>query len=242
MSHINPPDAPPLPKRFYKSASVVERDGGYGVALDERTLRTPGGAVFVGPTRALAQLCADEWAAQGEHIIPATMPASQIAFATLDWTAKNRDHICDYVTKFGETDLCCHRAEAPADLAARQAELWDPIVAWGAEALDVDLPVVSGIVAAEVAPEEIAKLRAAAAALDDFRLTGLAQAVGLAGSALIGFAVTKHAYSADQAFEAAALDNHWSLEKWGDDAEVRRKLERQREEFLAIERYLETLR
>ena len=77
----------------------------------------------------------DEWAAQGGHIVPATMPASQMAFATLDWTAKNRDQICDYVAKFGETDLCCHRAEAPVELAARQAELWDPLVAWGAEEL-----------------------------------------------------------------------------------------------------------
>lgn len=236
-----PPDAPALPRRFYKSAAVAEHEGGFGVALDTRTLRTPGGAVFVGPTRALAQLCADEWAAQGEHIVPATMPASQMAFATLDWTAKNRDQICDYVAKFGETDLCCHRAETPADLAAHQAKLWDPLVTWGVETLGVSLPVVSGIVAARIEPQDLAKLRSHAAALDDFRLTGLAQAAGLAGSALIGFAVTLGAYNAERAFEAAALDNLWSLEKWGDDAEARARLERQRAEFVSIVRYLEAL-
>lgn len=234
-------DAPSLPRRFYKSASVVERDGGFGVALDERTLRTPGGVVFVAPTRALAELCAGEWAAQGEHIIPATMPVSQYAFATLDWTAKNRAQICDYVAKFGETDLCCHRAEAPADLAVKQAELWDPLVAWGGAKLGVAPPVVAGILAAEVDDASIDTLRAHAAALDDFRLTGLAQASGLAGSALIGFALAHGELSAAEAFEAAALDNVWSLEKWGDDEEARVRLDRQRAEFEAIARYLEAL-
>ncbi|MEZ5961271.1 MAG: ATP12 family protein [Hyphomonadaceae bacterium] len=237
-----PPDAPALPRRFYKSATVSDHDGGFGVALDARTLRTPGGTVFIGPTRALAQLCADEWAAQGEHIIPATMPASQMAFAALDWAARNRDQICDYVVKFGETDLCCHRAESPADLVARQAGVWDPLVNWGAESLGVSLPVVAGIVAAPIEPELLAKLRSHAAALDDFRLTGLAQAAGLAGSALIGFAVTFGAYDAQRAFEAAALDNLWSLEKWGDDEEARVRLERQRGEFESIVRYLEALK
>lgn len=234
-------DAPALPRRFYKSASVVERDGGFGVALDERALRTPGGAVFVSPTRALAELCAAEWAAQGEHIVPATMPASQYAFATLDWTVKNRDQICDYVAKFGETDLCCHRAEAPSELATKQAELWDPLVAWGDAKLGVALPVVTGILAAEVDGAHIDTLRAHAAALDDFRLTGLAQASGLAGSALIGFALAHGELSAEQAFEAAALDNIWSLEKWGEDEEARVRLNRQRAEFAAIARYLEAL-
>jgi chaperone required for assembly of F1-ATPase len=235
-------DAPALPRRFYKSATVAEREGGFGVALDERTLRTPGGAVFVGPTRALAQLCADEWAAQGEHIIPASMPASQMAFATLDWTAKNRDQICDYVAKFGETDLCCHRAEAPAELAARQAEHWDPLVQWGADELGIALPVVAGIVAAEVDAKTLAALRAHAAALDDFRLTGLAQAAGLSGSALIGFVLTRGVLDSARAFEAAALDNLWSLERWGEDTEARARLERQRAEFNAIARYFEALR
>lgn len=234
-------DAPPLPRRFYKTTSVVERDGGFGVALDERSLRTPGGLVFVAPTRTLAQLCADEWAGQSEHIVPATMPASQLAFATLDWTAKSRAQLYEYVAGFGQTDLCCHRAETPADLAARQAQAWDPIVAWGADELGVALPVVNGIIAAEVDPQTLTALKAHAAALDDFRLTALSQATGLAGSVLIGFALVRGMLSPERAFAAAALDNLWSLEKWGEDEEARARLERQRAEFTSIGRYLEAL-
>lgn len=238
---LPPSEAPSLPRRFYKTASVVERDGGFGIALDARTLRTPAGAVFAAPTRALADLCAEEWAAQGEHISPPTMPASQMAFATLDWTAKNRDKVCDYIVGFGETDLCCHRAETPLDLACRQAGLWDPIVAWGARELGVALPVVSSVIAARVEAEKLHTLRAHAEVLDDFRLTALSQATGLAGSVLIGFAVVRGAWDAERAHEAAALDNLWSLEKWGEDEEARARLVRQRTEFKAIERYIEAL-
>lgn len=235
-------DAPALPRRFYKDVALAARDGGFGVALDTRTLKTPGGSTFVAPTKALAQLCADEWAAQGDHIVPATMPASQLAFATWDWTAKNRDQICDYVMGFGQTDLCCHRADAPVELVERQGLHWDPLVAWSEEALGVSLPVVSGVIAAEVGAEALEKLRGRAAALDDFRLTALAQATGLAGSALIGFSLAHGAWNAQRAFEAAALDNLWSLERWGEDEEGRARLDRQRAEFHSIERYLEALK
>src|SRR5688572_6797948 len=74
-------------RRFYTSASAVTAEGGYGVALDERRLLTPGGAPFIAPTRALAEVCAAEWKAQGEHIVPASMPITQLAFAAIDRTA-----------------------------------------------------------------------------------------------------------------------------------------------------------
>jgi len=234
-------DAPALPRRFYEAVSVVENDGGFGVALDARTLRTPGGAVFVSPTRALAEACASEWAAQGEQIIPTSMPVSQFAFATLDWTVKSREQLVDYVTAFGETDLCCHRADAPSDLRAKQAVYWDPIVAWATETLGVTLPVVTGIIAARPGPEMLASLRQHALALDDFRMTALSQATGLAGSVLIGLALVRGKLTPDDAFNAAALDNLWGLEKWGEDDEARARLVREQAEFQAIGRFLGAL-
>lgn len=234
-------DAPKFARRFYKETSVVEESRGHSVLLDTRTLRTPGGAVFVAPTRTIAELCAAEWAAQGEFIAPATMPVSQFAFAALDWTAGKRGDIVKYVAGFGQTDLCCHRADSPAELVAHQAEQWDPLVEWGAADLGVRLPVVTGIIAAKVDAAELGRIEAHAAALDDFRLTALGQAAGLAGSALIAFALLRGRLSPVKAFEAAALDNLWSLEKWGEDAEARARLSRQRSEFEALGRFLGAL-
>lgn len=232
--------APPI-RRFYKQARTQESESGFGVQLDERTLRTPGNARFAAPTRALAEAIAEEWSAQGEHILPATMPLTQFAFAAIDHTPQRRSDLADYIAKFGETDLVCHRADAPAELVARQAAACDKLLGWLAAAHGVKLPVVTGVRAADVPPGEIAKLRAAAEALDNFRLTALAQATGLAGSAVIALALLQGELTPQAAFEAAALDDLWSQEKWGADAEAQARLEGQRREFASLARFVEAL-
>jgi chaperone required for assembly of F1-ATPase len=234
-------DTSTLPRRFYKKARVQDAEGGFSVALDQRTLRTPKGAPFLAPTQALAQAVAAEWAAQGERLYPATMPLTQLAFAAVDWTAPSRAERALYVAGFGAADLCCHRAEAPTELAARQAAAWDPLVAWADEALGVALPVVAGIVAADVGAESLESLRAHAEALDDFRLTALSQAAGLAGSAIIAFALVRGRIGAAEAYAAAALDDLWSLERWGEDAQARARLDRVRAEFEALAAFIQAL-
>jgi chaperone required for assembly of F1-ATPase len=226
-------------RRFYKTATVSA--GGRGVMLDARTLKTPKGAAFVAPTQALAVLCSEEWNAQGEEIVPASMPITQMAFAAIDWTPLRREELIGYVASFAETDLCCHRAESPAELAARQAGAWNPLIDWGADVLGARLPVVAGVVAAPVDPAAIGALRTRAEALDDFRLTALSQGAGLAGSALIAFALLARRLDAAEAFAAAALDDLWSLEHWGEDAEARARLDRLEGEIAALARFIEAL-
>ena len=111
-------------RRFYAAASAVEADGAFGVRLDQRALKTVRGNALRLPTRALAEAVAREWEAQDEHILPAAMPLTQLAFAAIDWTPESRDKLADYIAKFGETDLVCHRADAPAPSIARQSAAW----------------------------------------------------------------------------------------------------------------------
>lgn len=229
-------------RRFYKHAAAVEAGGGWGVRLDERTLRTPAGAVFVAPTRALAEAVAAEWNAQGEQIAPATMPLSQFAFAALDITPGRRAELSQALSKYIEADLVCHRAEGPEALIARQAETWNPIVAWAEQRLQIPLPVVTGVIAADARDESRRKLQAEIGALDDFRCTALAQAATLAGSVLIGFALLEGRVDAAQAFTASALDELWSLEHWGEDSEARARLDRLERDLHAVARFIATLR
>lgn len=230
-------EASPL-RKFYTQARAGEDDG---VMLDERRLRTPKGAIFAAPSRALAEAIAAEWDAQREHIIPASMPLTQLAFAAIDHTPARRAELADHVAHFAQTDLVCHRAAAPAALAERQQAHWSGPLDWAAARIGVSLPVVEGVVAAAVPEAELGKIRAAAAALDDFRLTALAQGAGLAGSAILALALVYGALEPEAAYEAAALDDLWSLERWGEDAEARARLERQRSEFHAIGRFLQAL-
>lgn len=228
-------------RRFYKSVSVVENDGGFGIALDQRTLRTPKGAVFNAPTRKLAEAIAEEWDAQGEHIRPATMPLTQLAFASVDVTPDRRAELARTVAKYVATDLVCHRAESPAALVERQERVWGPIHAWAEERLHMRLPVVTGVLPAEIPPQHTTVIEWEVDDLDDFRRTALAQAVTLSGSALVGFALLEGRLTAEEAYQAAALDEEWSLERWGEDSEARAKLESLREALGNVARFVGAL-
>ncbi|MBX9747949.1 MAG: ATPase [Hyphomonadaceae bacterium] len=228
-----------LVRRFYKTSAVADDDA--GVVLDERRLKTPRGAVFSAPSPAMAQAIAEEWGAQGERIVPSSMPLTQLAFAAIDVTPSRRDELADYIAKFGETDLLCHRAASPPMLVTRQTMLWDPLVAWSARELGVILPVVVGVTPAPTNAEALETLRAHAAALDDFQLTALAQAAGAAGSALVAFAMLHGRLTGESAFNAAALDTLYSLETWGEDAEARARLDSLRAEFENIARFISVL-
>jgi chaperone required for assembly of F1-ATPase len=228
-------------RKFYKTASAIERGGGFGVALDDRALKTPRGNAFTAPTLALADACAREWDAQEGEIKPHTMPLTRIVNVALDSTPGARPDLVAHILQYAETDLVSHRAERPASLVARQSETWDPLVGWMNEALGAHLPVVTGVRAAELDADALRPLAEAASSLDDFRLTALAHAIGLAGSAAIGFALIRGRLNSREAFQAASLDELFSLETWGDDEAARERLAHIYTEFLALERFIAAL-
>lgn len=221
-------------RRFYKDVSVGEAEGGFAVLLDGRTLKTPAKAPFVAPTRALAEACAQEWVAQGDILAPHTMPLTRLVNVAIDRTPLARDELAVGIGQYVETDLVCHRADGPETLVKRQALTWDPIVDWARAELGAAFVVVTGVIAAE--PDELGAGAAAAKAAmgDDFRLTGLAHAVGLMGSAALAFALMQGRLDAEGAFAAAALDDLYQLEAWGEDEEARARLARMRAEIDAL--------
>jgi chaperone required for assembly of F1-ATPase len=229
------------PKRFYKEAGIFEDAAGFGVALDGKAVKTPGGADLRVPARALARAIASEWRAQGERILPASMPLTQFGFAAIDHTPARREELVAHVAKYGETDLCCHRADQPAALAARQSAAWDPLLDWARAALKLDLPVVVGVIAAEPDPAASETLRHVAAGQDDFRLTVAAHATGLSGSAVIGLALAHGCIDGAQAYDVSVVDEHWSMEHWGEDSEARARLEKMRAEFAVLARFVAAL-
>ena len=232
---------PEPPKRFYKEAGIFDDAAGFGVALDSRAVKTPLGADFRVPTRALGKACALEWGAQGERIQLTSMRLTQLAFASIDHTPRRRDELIAHTAKYGESDLVCHRADTPAALAKRQSVAWDALLEWSASAYAFAPPVVVGIVAAPVPPEMLASLSAHFATLDDFRLTALAHTANLAGSAVIALALTAGRIDGATAYAAATVDEIWSLETWGEDAEARARLTERQQEFEATGRFVAAL-
>lgn len=222
-----------LPKRFYKTVDVAETEGGWIVRLDGRGIKTPMKNVLAAPTKALADLMAAEWAAQGEKIDPFTMPVTRLAHGAIDSTASNRLAIIDEVLKYAGTDLLRHRGE-DAELVTRQKAFWDSHLVWAEIVLGAKLPTVEGIIPAQTTPQALEVLKSRANSYDAWQLTALAQATALTTSAVLGFALVEGQARAEDIFTASRVDEDFQIERWGEDVEAAARAERLKSECLAI--------
>jgi chaperone required for assembly of F1-ATPase len=225
------------PRRFYKTATAAPADGRWGVQLDGKPLRSPAKRPFVLPTEALAAAIADEWQAQGEKIDPYSMPLMQFAATALDRAADDRDALIEDVAGYGSSDLVCYRAAEPPALVRRQEELWQPLISWVAERYDIALNVTAGIVAVEQPSHTLATFRRVLGACDLFALTAMAAATGSAGSLVIALALAEGRLSADEAADAALLEELFQAEKWGSDPEAEQRRTSIRADLAAAKRF-----
>lgn len=237
-----PDELNPKPRRFYTAVEAAPRDGGSAVALDGRVAKTPAGAPLVVPTQALADLLAAEWAAQGEWIDFATMPATRLAFTALDRGAGSEAKLADEVARYASSDLLCYFAEGPESLLEREIAHWGPVLDWAEHALGLKFHRVTGVVHQPQPSETVERARALAAGLDPFTLTGLAYAASLFGSAILAFALERGELSGATALDLSRLDEAYQEERWGVDAEAAERTERLRAEAETAERWFKALR
>jgi chaperone required for assembly of F1-ATPase len=126
-------------------------------------------------------------------------------------------------------------------LVARQAEHWDPILRWAEDRYGIAFEITAGITHKPQPPETVQRLAAAVAARDPFALAGLSPLVTISGSLIIALALAEGAIGLDAAWAAAALDDHWQAEQWGEDAEAAKALAGRRADFAAAARFLSLL-
>ena len=233
--------APERPKRFYEAAAAAPVEGGYGVMLDARTLRTPAGVRLVLPTEALAGLVASEWQAQEGLIDHASMLATRLAFTAADRVRQVRPATAAEIARHAGADLLCYFAEAPRVLTERHNARWGPLLDWAQSALDLRFERASGILHREQPPETLRKVEALALALEDFGLAGLAMASATFGSVILALALQRGVLGGDEAFDLARLDEAFQEEQWGVDAEAAERTERLRAEAVMLERWFRAL-
>ena len=228
-------------KRFWKNVEVVSEDGGWGVRLDGRPVRTPARAALVVPNQALADAIGREWSTVETEIDPRAMPLTGLANAAIDRVAPERQAFAAGLARYAEADLACYRAEGPRALVERQAEAWDALLAWARRRYDVDFATTSGLMHVTQPPATVERLAHAVASLDGFHLAGLSPLVTIGGSLIAALAVLEKAVTADQAWQAVSIDERWQLEQWGADAEAEGALENRRRDFMAAASFLELL-
>ncbi|MBU6207192.1 MAG: hypothetical protein KGQ42_05845 [Alphaproteobacteria bacterium] len=118
---------------------------------------------------------------------------------------------------YAETDVLCYRAETPADLAARQAAAWDPILDWARVRYDISISVFNGIIHTAQPAATVEWLRAVLCRYSAEQLVALHSLITITGSLICALMVAEGALDADAAFAATHLDELYQVEQWGED-------------------------
>jgi chaperone required for assembly of F1-ATPase len=227
-----------LPKRFYTDVAITDEEGGAGLLLDGKPVRTPGKAPLAVPTRTLAEAIAEEWRAQGAHIDPRTMPLTKLANSAIDGVAGRTEAVIDDIMAHANADLLCYRASGPEGLLAAQAAHWDPIVDWAKDALDAPLNLAEGVVHVTQPDASLTTIRKELEGLGAFPLAALHVMTALTGSALLALAVAKKRLDPEAAWDAAHVDEDFQISQWGEDTEAKDRRAVRKRDFDAAARTL----
>ena len=228
-------------RRFWKRAEALAAEGGWGVELDGKPLRTPGKLPLVMPSEALVQAIAAEWDEAPETIDPRAMAMTGLANAAIERVAPDAAGFAAGLARYGEADLFCYRAEGPPKLVDRQAEGWDPLLAWARRRFDVDFAITQGINHVPQPAGTAERLGHAVESMDAFRLAALSPLVTIGGSLVAALAVAEGAVEPEVAWDAVSVDERWQIETWGDDAEAVAALEGRKRDWMAAARFLKLL-
>ncbi len=228
-------------RRFYAAVSVEPEAQGFAVRLDGRTPRTPGGAAMVLPTRALAELIAGEWRAQGDAILYAAMPATRLCHTALDVVSQTRALSVEGAARFASSDGLCYFADHPASLVHRQEKMWGPLLDWARDACGLSFERAVGVIHREQPPQTLTRLYAILESLDPFTLAAVSVAASLFGSVILALALKDGRINADEAMAAARLDEMFQEERWGVDAEAASKADAKAVEAVMLERWFAAL-
>ncbi len=230
-----------LPKRFYTSATAKKSKAGFTVELDGRPIKTPARKTLAVPTENLANAIAAEWDQQGEKLDLPSMTLTRLANVALDRTPETRTDLAEEVTNYASTDVVCFLTDTPLGLRERQDAAWRPLRDWAGQSLNMLLVPVTGLIAA---PQPVASLEAAmqhALSLDDFRLTGLAWACSLFGSAVLALALEQGRISAADALKFSCIDEDWQVEHWGEDDDAKLARAARERDALSLGTWFEAL-
>jgi chaperone required for assembly of F1-ATPase len=205
------------------------------VQLDARPVRTPGKALLVLPTQALAEEIAGEWDAQQSAIDPRTMPLTRAANSAIDKVMPQQGDVIEMLVSYGDADLTCYRAAGPQQLVMLQAAAWDPLLDWAEQEFGTRLQPRTGVIHAPQDPETLQVLHAEVAKLSIFQLAGFHDLVTLSGSLIIGLAACHRHLSAVKLWSYSRIDEDWQEAQWGQDDEATAMAAAKRQAFLEAE-------
>ena len=190
--------------------------GAWGVALDQKLLRSPGKLPLRFPTRALAAAVAAEWQLQGEHNVrPFTMPLMQLVATAIDRVPPARGGIVTGLLDYLETDAALCREPAGTPAARAQEEGFAPVLAWARSELGLRPNVSDALSGTPQEPETHERLIEELCRLDDLELVAVDQLAGACRSLLLALAATRGAVRVEECLRLSRLEEELQIEEWG---------------------------
>ena len=183
-------------------------------------MKTPAKSALVLPTKALAQLVADDWQAQGEEVDTLSMLHMRLVSTALDRVAGVISETRTAFAAYGMSDLLCYRADTPIELVKRQDDAWEPLLDWIKSKHGVEFTVNTGIMHRAQPAKTVAYLRDWTHSLNNFQLTGFHDLVSLSGSFILGMSAAERAFEPAKIWAFSRVDENWQSEQWGNDDEA----------------------
>ena len=227
------------PKKFYQVVSVekVLGEGGvenFGIALDDKFVRTPSRKILAVAEADLAAMVAEEWTAQDTHIVLASMSLTRLVMGALERSPAQNEAMREEIIRYGAHDLICYRASFPEPLVKLQSAQWDALLAFALQRFDAPLFTTTSLQAITQPQNSLTRLAAPMRAVGSpLLLAALHSIAVLSGSLVITLAVLENHLTSEEAFNAAHVEDAFSKAQWGEDAEAAHRSENRRRDFLA---------
>ncbi len=198
-------------KRVYTLASHTKTEDGFVIQLDGKAVKTPSGQPMAAPNRAIADAIVGEWGAQGEAVVPDSMPVTQFLTTAID-RMRDRDNLTKSLLKYLDTDLLCYRVKEPVEISKRQKVEWDRWLTWFDEHFESPLEVTFGINALKQDEDTHKQIWNYLESLDEYYFTVLQVVTSLTGSIVLGLAFVEHEATPEDVYNAAELEEIYHSE------------------------------
>ncbi len=222
-----------LRKKFYKNVTVEKIDSGYAILLDGKIAKTPSKKNLALPNIELAKQVAKEWQEQEKFIDPSKMALTRLVNSAIEGGSGACSALRAEIIKYAGSDLLLYRAKSPKELAQLQEEKWDRVLIALAQKFDVKFMPTFGIIHQEQPKKTLKILDNSLENLDNFTLCALMAITSLTGSALLAIAIYNSLIDADEAWEAAMIDENYNSSVWGEDLEEKERRQYKYQEFRA---------
>ena len=141
--------------------------------------------------------------------------------------------------RFAVTDVLLFWNDNP-ELVERQNKFWFPVLRWIGQELNIQLKTSTSIDVPDQEEKFGVALKRYLEKFSDKELIAFYKAALDMRSVMLAAALVKGKIDAEQAFQAAYLEELWQAEKWGKVEDAEKSRERAKADLIEIEKFLKT--